>query len=364
MPGEADAALRIEQPQQREAQSRLARSALSDNPQGRAGAHRHRHAVDRFDIAFDPAEQAAADREPHLYLLALHDDRGRRIGGRHPAFRLGREQAARIRVLRPREYLAGRPGLDDLALGHHADPLGHVAHNREIVRDQQQRHAEPVLQLAHQMEDLRLNGDIERRRRFVGDQDVGLVGDCHRDHDPLPLSAGELVRIGAEPVLGVANTDQAQQFERARARRRRRHVLVDQQYLGDLLIERVQRVQRGHRLLEDHRDPVAAHLPQPRRRRPDHLLAVEADAALRRVRGGRVGEQLQDGQRRDRLARAAFADQGQRLAAVQCERDTLDGLDRVGAAPAAERDAQVVDFEQAHRFGDQSPGPPAGGRRS
>ena len=69
------------------------------------------------------------------------------------------------------------------------------------------------------LQDVRLDRHVERGRRLVGDQDVGLVGDRHRDHHPLALAARELVRIGAEPVLGVAQTDQPQEFDRALARR-------------------------------------------------------------------------------------------------------------------------------------------------
>ena len=39
----------------------------------------------------------------------------------------------------------------------------------EIVRDEQQRQVERRLHLAQQIEDLRLNRDVERRRRLVGD---------------------------------------------------------------------------------------------------------------------------------------------------------------------------------------------------
>jgi hypothetical protein len=45
------------------------------------------------------------------------------------------------------------------------------------------------LQLAHQVEDLRLNRHIERRGRFVGDQQIGLAGEGHRDHHALPHAA-------------------------------------------------------------------------------------------------------------------------------------------------------------------------------
>ena len=51
------------------------------------------------------------------------------------------------------------------------------------------------LQLAHQVEDLRLDGDVERRRRLVGDQQLGLGGQRHGDHHPLRLPARQLVRV-------------------------------------------------------------------------------------------------------------------------------------------------------------------------
>jgi hypothetical protein len=60
-------------------------------------------------------------------------------------------------------------------------------------------------------------------------------------------------------------------------------MFVNEQRLGDLLFQRMQRIERGHRFLEDHRDAVAAHLAQPRRRRADQLLAGEANAAFGRV---------------------------------------------------------------------------------
>ena len=75
-------------------------------------------------------------------------------------------------------------------------------------------------QIVQQLEDLRLDGHVERGGRLVGDEDVGLVGERHRDHHALALAARELMRIGVEPAFGVGQADQAQQFDRARARRR------------------------------------------------------------------------------------------------------------------------------------------------
>ena len=135
---------------------------------------------------------------------------------------------------------------------------------------------------------MRLDRHIERGGRLVGDQHIGLVGDRHRDHDALPLPARELVRIRAQPVLGIGQTDQPQQIEGPPARCYGCHVLVDQQGLGDLPLEGVQRVQRGHRLLKDDRDPVAAYPAQLFRRGADQFFPIQANAAFGPVRRDRI----------------------------------------------------------------------------
>ena len=53
---------------------------------------------------------------------------------------------------------------------------------------------EPV----EQAEDPRLNRDVERRRRFVGDQQARATGQGDRDRDALAHPAGELVRVGVQ----------------------------------------------------------------------------------------------------------------------------------------------------------------------
>ena len=51
---------------------------------------------------------------------------------------------------------------------------------------------------AQQVENLRLDGDVERRRRLVGDQQVGLAGQRHGDHHALLHAAGQLEGIFVE----------------------------------------------------------------------------------------------------------------------------------------------------------------------
>ena len=69
----------------------------------------------------------------------------RRIG-----LRLGGQQRAGIGMLRRGEDLLDRSPLDDLALLHHADRVGELAHDAEIMGDEQHRHAETPLQFLQQ----------------------------------------------------------------------------------------------------------------------------------------------------------------------------------------------------------------------
>lgn len=50
------------------------------------------------------------------------------------------------------------------------DAIGDFGDHAEIVGDEHDRHAVPPLQVADQLQYLRLGGDVECRGRFVGDQ--------------------------------------------------------------------------------------------------------------------------------------------------------------------------------------------------
>ena len=123
------------------------------------------------------------------------------------------------------------------------------------------------------------------------------------------------------------------------------HALVYGEDLADLSLDRVQRIERGHRLLEDHRDVVAADLAQFLLGGGEQVPSVEQDAAARVCR--RAGQQLQDGQRGDRFSRPGFADQRDGLARIDVERDPVD-RQRLGSG-LVECDREIVDGEK--RFG-------------
>ena len=63
--------------------------------------------------------------------------------------------------------------LDDAAGVHDDDVLGDLGDDAEIVGDEDDAHPSFSCELAEQLEDLRLDGDVERGRRLVGDEQLG-----------------------------------------------------------------------------------------------------------------------------------------------------------------------------------------------
>src|SRR5207244_1272856 len=111
------------------------------------------------------------------------------------------------------------------------------------------------------------------------------------------------------------------------------HAEVVIRRLGDLGVDAEQRVQRRHRVLQDHRDLRAAYPPHLARRVVGDVLPGELDAAADDFRARR--QEADDRETRRRLAAAAFADDAEGLALVERETDAVDRLDN---AIATKRD--------------------------
>ena len=105
-------------------------------------------------------------------------------------------------MLRIGEQGIDRGAFDDLSGIHHQYIVGHLGDDAEIVGDDQDRHAQPLLQVRQQIEDLGLDGDVERRRGLVGDQQRGLAGKRHGDHDALAHAARQAVREVVDALAG------------------------------------------------------------------------------------------------------------------------------------------------------------------
>src|SRR6185437_2920936 len=102
------------------------------------------------------------------------------------------------------------------------------------------------------------------------------------------------------------------------------------------------RVERCHRLLEDHGNVIAAHRAHRRLVKAQQIAALEPDRAADDPAGRRRHE-THERERGHALATAGFADDGQRLAAPQRERHAVDRLD--GAVANGELGAEPLDVE-------------------
>ena len=97
-------------------------------------------------------------------------------GGCLAAARLGGQQHFGIVCLSAaRRSSSMRPRLDHLAAAHDGDAIGEMPDDAEIVGDEHDGHAETLLQRAQEIEDLRLDRHVERRRRLVRDQESGSL---------------------------------------------------------------------------------------------------------------------------------------------------------------------------------------------
>ena len=77
-----------------------------------------------------------------------------------------------------------------------------------------------LLQVLQQVEDLRLHGHVERGGRLVGDQQLRVVDQRHRDHRALAHAAGELVRVVVDAAVRLRDADPVEHLDRlARGRR-------------------------------------------------------------------------------------------------------------------------------------------------
>ena len=109
--------------------------------------------------------------------------------------------------------------------------------------------------------------------------------------------------------------------------------------IRDLLADGVDRVQRRHRVLQDHRDLAAAVLAHFGFAELQQVDAFELDLAADDL-AARLRHQAQQRQAGHRLARTGLAHDAQRFARCNCEAYAVDRLH--DAAPSVEVGAQIL----------------------
>ena len=223
--------------------------------------------------------------------------------------------------------------------------MRHFGDHSHVVGDQDDRQAALLLQVAQQVQDLRLGGDIERRGGFVGDQHPRVAGQGHGDHHPLAQAAGELERVFVDAAVGLRHTDHVEQFDRAGAGGALAQAHVQQDRLGDLVADGVMLAEAGHRLLEDQcdlRPADAAHRRLRQGREVDRrAAALRAQQDLPAHHPAGAVDDAQDGAGGDALAAAALANHAEGAALEHVEIDAIHGAH--DALAAMELGMQVAD---------------------
>ncbi len=199
-----------------------------------------------------------------------------------------------------------RAALNDVTSIHHVDGVDHLSNHTEVVGNPHDCHAQFLLQLDDQIDDLRLDGDIQCGGGFIGDQQFGLAGKRHGDHGALAHAARELMGVVIQALAGFGDAHQHQQLLGAFASRLFIHAFMEHEGFADLETDCVDRVQRGHRVLEDHGNFVAAHFAHFIFSQLKQVTPIEPDLAVFNFPGWGLDE-AEDGHGMDALAAAALA---------------------------------------------------------
>ena len=279
-------------PNQRTADSGLSAAGLTHQTKGFAGIQIETHLLHGMDAAFHLAPETgfhikAGDQVIHTEHGSIRhgwrgsgrfghvDGRFIHVGGAQlfgfgisntqqregsgfvspphgPEARDSRQQGLRVGVARVVENLLTGALFHRFPVVHDEYPVSDLRHHAHVVGDEDDRHAHLFLQLPDELEDLRLNGHVERCRRFVGDKQGRLAGQGHRDHDALAHPPGKLVRIPLEDLLGFRDTDKLKHPESFSLGLRVAEPLMEHDRLRYLCPHGEHGVQGGHGLLKNH----------------------------------------------------------------------------------------------------------------
>ena len=167
-------------------------------------------------------------------------------------------------------------------------------------------------QVEHEPQQLGPDRDVEHADRLVGDDQLRPDHERAGDDDALALAARQLVRVartrslrpvGDPPPRAPSNTAGVALGARV-------PMPLTTERLGDEVVDRLLRVERLVRVLEDQLDPA------PVARAASRPTSVrDVDAVERAPAGGLAGE-LDDDPAGRRLARAGLADEAEDLAAA------------------------------------------------
>src|SRR5881628_3262254 len=114
----------------------------------------------------------------------------------------------------------------------------------------------------------------------------------------------------------------------------------------DLIAYREHRIERRHRLLEDHGDLIAAHGAELGRGEREEIAAFELDQAPGEDVSRRLRHEPENRKGGDRFPAPRFADDTEGLARIEIERDVVDGARRALAVLGDEVGLEIAHAQQ------------------
>ena len=148
--------------------------------------------------------------------------------------------------------------------------------------------------------------------------------------------------IGGQAAGGRRHLDEIEQLARATGRAAMIERAVLHQRLDDLLADRIDGIERGHRLLEHHGDDATAQALARGLVEAVHVAALQQHFAADARAHGRV--QTENRAQGDALTRARFAEEGEHLAGVEREGHVVHRAH--DAVARREGDAEIADAQE------------------
>ena len=141
--------------------------------------------------------------------------------------------------------------LHDASEVHDRDAVRNVVDYQEVVGDEQVRDSELLLEFFEHIDDLGLDGNVQRRDRLVTDDEGRVYGQSAGNADALSLTAGKLVRVPCG-VFGIQSDQFHEVQDLLSAVLLALVEVVDIQRLTDDVLDRHTGVQGRVGVLEDH----------------------------------------------------------------------------------------------------------------
>src|SRR5712692_10062960 len=157
------------------------------------------------------------------------------------------------------KHLLDRRGLHHVPRIHHVDMLARSCDYTQVMGNQHYSSTKFSGKALHQFKNLGLNGYIQRCCWLIGDEQLRVACQGNGNHYALAHAATKFMRVVLRASLGVGNAYQLKHFDRALPGLVIADILaVTLDSLGYLEAHGEYRVERGHRVLENHGDLAAA----------------------------------------------------------------------------------------------------------